>query len=146
MIQVPGESGATGPAMAAQNEIQLYSQRVRLATLAVSDIEECIQEALRSTGDPYLVRGAIESVRIKSLERAEQKALHFGWTVADALSHIQDFVSFRVVCNNLQTLTARSTCLKSLCRPGLQVINWRPPGQVANMHWYSGITQRIDSL
>jgi len=102
--------------------LDLYSQRTRLAAFAVKDVEDRITATFRALGDPHLVRGTIESFRIKSLDRLKQKAGRRGWTLLQAIEKAQDFIGFRLVCDNLQDVRRASDLIReSLSRDGYRI-------------------------
>jgi ppGpp synthetase/RelA/SpoT-type nucleotidyltranferase len=104
-----------------ENQV-LYSKARHLATFAVKEIEDRIQRALRALGDPCLVRATFESPRIKSYDRLVEKAIRHGWTIEKAIRTAQDFIGFRVVCNNLQDVKRATDLLReSLARDGYKV-------------------------
>jgi ppGpp synthetase/RelA/SpoT-type nucleotidyltranferase len=49
---------------------------------------------------------------IKSYERLLAKAVRRGWTIEEAIRTAQDFVGFRVVCNNLQDVKRTTDLLR----------------------------------
>jgi ppGpp synthetase/RelA/SpoT-type nucleotidyltranferase len=85
-----------------ETDLTVYEKYRDLANVAIEAIETSIQNALRDLGDPYLVRAALDSFRIKSFDRLKQKAARFRWTIDQACKKAQDFIGFRVTCNNLQ--------------------------------------------
>jgi ppGpp synthetase/RelA/SpoT-type nucleotidyltranferase len=102
--------------------LDLYSQRERLASIAVSDVQDRITATLRALGDPHLVRATVEPCRIKSFARLKQKAERFGWTIEEAIDKAQDFIGFRLVCDNLQDVRRASQLIReSLTRDGYKI-------------------------
>ena len=97
--------------------LDLYNQRERLASFAVSDVQSRLTATLRALGDPHLVRATVEPCRVKSYARLKQKAERFGWTIEEAINKAQDLIGFRLVCDNLQDVR-RASELIGLRGPG----------------------------
>lgn len=109
-------SGSSG-----QDEALLYQRTKRLANLLSPDIEKRLQNALRSLGDPFLVRARIEASRIKELLSMKRKASQKGWGLEEALTKAADFIGFRITCNNLQDVNRVVDLLdQSLAKDGIK--------------------------
>jgi ppGpp synthetase/RelA/SpoT-type nucleotidyltranferase len=93
-----------------------YSEIERQARAAVSDIGGNIKHALRSLGDPYLVRAQIGEPRIKSQESLRRKALIHRWKPEDAITNASDFLGFRIACNNLEDVFRSADLLQEFFR------------------------------
>lgn len=64
----------------------------------------------------------VEPCRIKSFARLKRKAERFGWTVEEAINKAQDFIGFRLVCDNLQDVRRASELIReSLTRDGYKI-------------------------
>jgi hypothetical protein len=79
-----------------------YAGLSRLAERCEPELEQKIFDGIRCLGDRFIVRARIESHRVKSAESIARKARQLGWAVSETFSKAQDFIGFRVVCNNLQ--------------------------------------------
>jgi ppGpp synthetase/RelA/SpoT-type nucleotidyltranferase len=77
-----------------------YEQARLLAEIAESDLRGRVVRALRSLGDPNLVRATLAKSRIKELDSLRRKARRN--RREEALRNAPDFVGLRIVCNNLQ--------------------------------------------
>lgn len=80
---------------------EAYGHARTFAVQAQQQIQKLLRSAIRSLGDPNLVRCRVES-RIKGLASVERRARERGWNPAEAAFKVNDLVGFRLICNNLQ--------------------------------------------
>jgi ppGpp synthetase/RelA/SpoT-type nucleotidyltranferase len=90
-----------------------YEQARLLAEIAERDLKRRIADALRSLGDPNLVRARFDETRIKELDSLRRKARRNGWNEADAIRNATDLVGLRIVCNNLQDVRRAVDLIKA---------------------------------
>jgi ppGpp synthetase/RelA/SpoT-type nucleotidyltranferase len=90
-----------------------FEQVYPMAEIAERDLKRRVADALRSLGDPNLVRARFDEARIKDLDSIERKARQNGWSGKDALQKATDLVGLRVVCNNLQDVRRAAELIKS---------------------------------
>lgn len=75
---------------------------MRLAQQALSGLKRRVHKALDRLGDSRLVRGRIDSSRVKTVSSTQRKADREGWSILEAFKLASDIAGLRVVCNNLQ--------------------------------------------
>jgi ppGpp synthetase/RelA/SpoT-type nucleotidyltranferase len=90
-----------------------YEQARLLAEIAESDLRGRVVRALRSLGDPNLVRATLAESRIKELDSLRRKARRNGWRREEALRNAPDFVGLRIVCNNLQDVRRAADLIRA---------------------------------
>ena len=88
----------------------------RLAKLALDDLQPRIERAVRSLGDPNLVRAQMSKPRIKSPSSLARKARQKGWDPEGTLSRAEDLIGFRAVCHNLQDVQRLANLLEESLR------------------------------
>jgi ppGpp synthetase/RelA/SpoT-type nucleotidyltranferase len=88
-----------------------YEQARLLAEIAESDLRGRVVRALRSLGDPNLVRATLAKSRIKELDSLRRKARRN--RREEALRNAPDFVGLRIVCNNLQDVRRAADLIRA---------------------------------
>lgn len=106
-----------------EGESLLYQRARSLSETALPNLQKRLNEILRGLGDPYLIRARIDHPRIKSIASLRRKAAQRSWeTLSEALTRTEDFLGFRIVCNNLQDVSRAVYLLReSLEKDGIRV-------------------------
>ncbi len=94
------------------SEEEQYQKVLPFMEEAAKLLGKHIGGALAALGDPYLVRGRVDSHRIKRPESIKRKAKRKKWTFDEALEKATDLVGYRLICNNLQDVERASDLLE----------------------------------